>query len=271
MGPDSQVSGGGTLTSKGLGARFTSTTIASARKGAGMAAGELYQISGLPCTMLESEIVSVLQQAGWQAELLSHSRRVRSGMTMCKARSERAPPQKTVRLRLGSEIITLQITEISRPERVQKQSTQAAPSTGAQVAKQALGKTDTGTSATSPLNAHHTVQRKPSAAHTTGDVLPETEESDEEDDDMQEEPKINIEEMWEQEQEYVDTMPLSELNDYEPPIVQPALPAKRRKTGGSSARPYVSRATGVGKAQVQRVESDLQEVKASLAIVMQHL
>ena len=266
----SPVSGyqGLALTSKGLGARFTSTTIASARKGAGMAAGELYQISGLPCTMLESEIVSVLQQAGWQADLLSHSRRVRSGMTMYKARSERAPPQKAIRLHLGAEIITLQITEIPRPERVQKQSTHAAPSTWAQVAKQALGKADQRHAGATKF-PNPTAQR--TSVHTRGDVTPEADEFQEEDDDMSDAPQLNIEEIWEQEQEYVDAMPLSELPDYEPPIMQPTIPAKKRKTGGSNARPFMSRTTTVGKARVQRVESDLQEVKASLAMVMQHL
>ena len=80
-------------TSRGLGARFLAAEYQQARNAAGLPEGELFQISGVPLDMQETEVKHVLTDMQWQAEILAGSRLARGRTAVFKVRASQSPAE----------------------------------------------------------------------------------------------------------------------------------------------------------------------------------
>ena len=192
------------LTQKGIGARFTPATINQARRGAGLAASELYVLSGAPCHMLESDIQALFKQLAWSALLMTQSRRVRNKVATYKVRAEHPPAQSALRVCVGSELVTMQVTPLSRPEKTVAETKPPVMTTWAQAARHTLGK--------DVYSSENTVTAEPTGrpGKERKKSVPEDEEMDgsTSEDDEESEPQYDI---WQEEEEALDEIPLTDL------------------------------------------------------------
>ena len=127
-------------TAKGLGARFDSSSFQQARAAAGMAEGEIFQISGLPLDVSESEVLHFTDDLHWKVEVIKGSRMVRGRTASVRVRAARAPKQDVVKVVSGQEIITLHITTPTRRTASQVKEDDKLPNTWQQAFKSTSGK-----------------------------------------------------------------------------------------------------------------------------------
>ena len=263
----SQVEGfsGLALNQKGIGIRFTPTTIAAARRGVGMVAGDVYTVTGIPCTMLETEVQSMLDQIGWKAQLITQSRRVRSRVTSYRVRAEQAPGQSAIRVCTGDEVVTIQVAPLSRPERPSPNMSQVEPTTWAQVAKRTLGKEEVKSvkGGSDPVSAplHSMKINMPGAS-----AMPTESATDDEDESMPYD-------IWEEEQDMVDTIALADLpyTETSERKTRPQPPKKRKAVQASKTSAFVPKSSSSAKLRVQKMEADVDDLKQAMQSLMQQL
>ena len=127
------------LSTKGIGARFTNPALKQARQSIGLPLGNSYTLTGVPCDMVDDDVMNVLKQLQWSATIIPNSRRVRNRVATYRLRSEDEPPQTIVKLTCADEIITMQASAAAKREKQPKSDTLPAPTSWAEVAKRTLG------------------------------------------------------------------------------------------------------------------------------------
>ena len=128
------------LTQTGAGARVVKEKVNDARRMAGLQAGHLYVIQGLPVDYSEQDLVPLMADLGWVISIVPFTRRTRGPVAQIKIRSETPPPKTVIRMVTSHEVITLQVREARMPERQEKLQERTSPMTWSEAAKQALGK-----------------------------------------------------------------------------------------------------------------------------------
>ena len=127
-------------TPKGLGARFRAGSFEAARESIGQPTGDNYLLKGIPVELPMQHIESLLMDMQWKATLLPESRRTRGRTAVIRARALQPPSSMIYRITSGPEAYTLAIEKQELHKKELKKPTSDPPSSWADAAKRAMGK-----------------------------------------------------------------------------------------------------------------------------------
>ena len=227
-------------------------------------------MTGVPQDLLETDIVSLLEQMQWKAQLVPNSRRVRGRAATYRIRSEHPPPQCALRVRSGLEMVTMQKSQAAQREKPERNDAQDAPMTWVQVARRTLGPDQ---QARSHSTCPGSIPQRKSPASVPPASAPAGESQQDHDMDSEED-STDVEELWnEMQAEEEDSIPLDFLPDYVPPQSSRQLTPKPKKRQRllQGRQMMTTRPTSSSKLRVQKVEAEVASIKSSLHELLAHM
>ena len=215
--------------------------------------------------------MNLVKQMGWNAEIIPQSRRVRNKVASYRLRAEQAPTQPALRVGMGSEIVTMHVTKLSKPERVTADSTNSEPATWAQVARRTLGTESTHMHAAGTGSETIHTQAATGFGKSTTPSMNWQEEMDVtgSDDDDEDDDVSAAYEAWQAEQDMMEELPLADLPYSVSEEPKTRKPKKRKATIQRSSQ-FAPRASS-SKLRVQKVESDVQALKDAVHALLQQV
>ena len=123
-----------------LGIRIKGEAYNEAMNYLGKDPGELYELRGVPLQANDTMITEILQQMGWQAQLVEGSRRVYRGLAIYKIRATTAPDNDVLRTCFDGELVQIQIAKMhNRQIKPTTKTMQGEPETWAASARRTIG------------------------------------------------------------------------------------------------------------------------------------
>ena len=156
------------LGKESIGIRLAVSQYDEAMQFLGKVPGDVYELRGIPLHATDGMLQDILDQMGWSAHLLDHSRRVYKGSATYKVKAAEHPGCEVLRTCFEGELVQIQIAkQHARRAQPQQRAPDQEPTTWAASARRSIG-----------------IQRASTPVYSVPTPESEPEENDESDADM---------------------------------------------------------------------------------------